>query len=53
MIGWANEGCTVFPFDISPEEKPICMFGSIGQQGKFSYALESLGCEIADFSQTE
>ena len=44
--GWDDDESTRYLGDISANEKPVCMFGSVGYHGKNNYALESLGCEI-------
>lgn len=44
VIGWDIEGCTRYPFDISKNERPVCMFGAVHSVGKFAYVLETLGC---------
>ena len=46
VIGWDIEGSIRYPFDITHNERPICMFGTVHPIGKFVYALETLGCEI-------
>lgn len=44
--GWEIDASTKYTADISPDERPISMFGSVAYHGKNNYALESLGCEI-------
>jgi hypothetical protein len=50
VIGWEVEGSIRYPFDIANNERPVCMFGSVAVTGKYTYVLESLGCEINEIN---
>jgi hypothetical protein len=46
--GWDADNSTRYQLDIESNERPVAFSGSVSNQGKSMYALESLGCEISE-----